>query len=680
MAIHLLDGSTFFVFDEVGDAHGIATDGLFFRDTRFLSVCRLRLNGERLVPLSSEKLAYYSARFFLTPPTTVYERPRLSVVRERTLGNGVHEDIEVLNHGPHETAIELEVELDADFRDLFEVKDELPKQGELEAEAREGELVLRYRRDGFVRETVIGFSEPASLAPGKPSRALLRAIVPAKGSWRVCMTVAPVVEVRFAPKYVCRTLARPVPEMEESFEQWLERAPKLRTDWDELKHTYETSVVDLAALRFFPGPGEGAIPAAGLPWFMALFGRDSIITSLQTIAFLPELAHCTLKALARRQARAYDDFRDAEPGKIPHEERHGELTILGERPHSPYYGSVDATPLYLILLDEYERWTGDEELVRALEPNARAALEWIDREGDRDGDGFVEYERRSPQGLENQCWKDSWNSILFADGEPARRPLAVVEVQGYVVAAKRAAARLAERVWGDAALADRLRLEAEQLVAAIDRAFWLPHRQAFALALDRDKRPVDSLTSNIGHLLWAGACPPGRVQAVRDRLMGEELYSGWGVRTMSTRDTGYSPIEYHNGTVWPHDSSLIAAGLARYGFRRDANRIALAIVEAASHFHWRLPEVFAGYGREQSGFPVEYPTASSPQAWASGAPLLLLATMLGLVTSEDGELLSGPHLPPVVELIELTELRHRGRRYRLRAGNGGFELSACAPG
>jgi glycogen debranching enzyme len=626
--------------------------------------------------LSSEKTSYYAVRFFLTPLTAVHESPQLSVVRERALGNGVHEDIEVLNHRPDRVEIELEVELDADFRDLFEVKDALPPQGEIEVRGEDGELVFSCRRGAFERATVIGFSRPASITPGRPARALLAASIPAKGSWSVCMTVAPVVDRRYMPKYVCRTMREPQPEMEESFEEWLGRSPRLRTDWDNLKHAYATSVVDLAALRFFPGPGEGAVPAAGLPWFMALFGRDSIITSLQTVAFMPELARCTLKALARRQATAYDDFRDAEPGKIPHEERHGPLTLLGERPHSPYYGSADATPLYLVLLDEYERWTGDAELVRELEPVARAALAWIDGDGDRDGDGFVEYERRSPQGLDNHCWKDSWNSILFADGTPARPPLAVVEIQGYAVAAKRACARLAERIWGDEALAVRLRAEAEHLVAAIDQAFWLPERQAYALALDRDKRPVDSLTSNIGHLLWAGACPPERAASIRDRLMGEELFCGWGVRTMSSADAGFNPIEYHNGTVWPHDSSLIAAGLARYGFREEANRIATALIEAAAHFQWRLPEVFAGYPLRLCSFPVRYPTASSPQAWAAGAPLLLLSAMLGLQATADGKLRAQPRLPAGVELIELAGLRHRGHGHRLLAGADGFELAS----
>lgn len=384
-AFYVLDGSSFFVSDDLGDANGVSTDGLFLDDTRFLSVCRLRLNGQPLVPLAAERTSYHAARFVSTLAASVHEQPSISVVRERALGNGVHEDVELLNHRVEDVEVELEIELDSDFRDLFEVKNDLPKQGELSARVDRDELVLRYSRDGFRRETVVSFSEPASLQPGSPSRAVLHSTVPGKGSWRVCMIVSPVLGVRCKPKYGCREMREPRPEMEESFECWLELAPSLDTDWDALQHTYETSVLDLAGLRFFPEPGEEPVPAAGLPWFMALFGRDSIITSLQTIAFFPELARSTLKALGRRQAQDYDDFRDAEPGKIPHEERRGEMTLLGRTPQSPYYGTADATPLYLILLEEYERWTGDEKLVLELEGTARAALEWIDRDGDRDG-------------------------------------------------------------------------------------------------------------------------------------------------------------------------------------------------------------------------------------------------------------------------------------------------------
>jgi glycogen debranching enzyme len=399
-----------------------------------------------------------------------------------------------------------------------------------------------------------------------------------------------------------------------------------------------------------------------MPWFMAVFGRDSIITSYQALPFTPELATATLGFLAARQATALDEFRDAEPGKIMHELRYGELTVFGERPHSPYYGTADATPLFLVLLDEYERWTGDRDLVARLEPNARAALEWIDRYGDRDGDGYVEYERRNTvTGLENQCWKDSGNSILFADGTVAPTPRATCEIQGYVYDAKVRCARLAREVWGDPALAVRLEREAGELKRRFDADFWLPARGAFALALDGHKRRVDSLTSNIGHLLWSGIVDDAKAGAVVGHLMGKRMFSGWGVRTMADGEGGYNPIEYHNGTVWPHDNSIIAAGLARYGYRAEAARIARAQFEAAAYFEFRLPETFAGYPRELTHFPVEYPSASSPQAWAAGTPLLLLRVLLGLEPT-GGQLTTDPFLPEGIGRLALRGIPGRWGR------------------
>jgi glycogen debranching enzyme len=415
-------------------------------------------------------------------------------------------------------------------------------------------------------------------------------------------------------------------------ESWMGKAPELEADSASLARTYRASLSDLGALRLHPDLVEGAtLPAAGLPWFMALFGRDSLLTSFQALPYLPGLAATTLRVLAARQATTRDDFHEQEPGKILHELRFGELTAFGDRPHSPYFGSADATPLFLVLLDEYHRWSGNDDLVRELEPNARAALAWIDGSGDADGDGYVEYECRNPRtGLVNQCWKDSWDSIQFADGHLARGPIATCEIQGYVYDAQRRCARLAREVWGDPALCERLEQRAASLRTSFQRDFWMPERGSFALALDGDKRQVDSLTSNIGHLLWSGLLVDDEAAVVAERLLGEELHSGWGVRTLGSREAGYNPLGYHTGTVWPHENSLIAAGLARYGHRDAASTIASVILRAAPFFEHRLPEVFAGYPASMTTVPVAYPTASRPQAWAAGAPLMLLTTLLEL--------------------------------------------------
>ena len=350
------------------------------------------------------------------------------------------------------------------------------------------------------------------------------------------------------------------PDMERSLDRWIDDAPRLKCDWEPLKRTYRRSLIDLAALQFSPPVlGGRSLPAAGLPWFMTMFGRDSIFTSLQSLPFTPELAGATLRALGVWQGSRVDDFRDEDPGRILHEVRYGEMAAFEERPHSPYYGSVDATPLYVILLDEYERWTGDRKLVRDLEPEARAALAWIDDYADLMGNGYISYRRRNEKsGLENQAWKDSWNSISFSDGRLPGFPRATCELQGYAYDAKVRGARLARAVWKDPEFADRLERQAADLKRRFNRDFWVEDGEYFALALDPDGKKVDALASNIGHLLWSGIVDASKAKAIVGHLMGPRLYSGWGVRTLAVGEGRYNPIGYHLGTVWPFDNSFIA--------------------------------------------------------------------------------------------------------------------------
>jgi glycogen debranching enzyme len=646
-----LHGDTFVVSDLHGDIDASPTDpeGLFSQDTRFLSRWRLTVNGVKPGVLSTDDLQYDSAQFFLVPTTgTIYVDAALSIRRVRRVSSGIHEEITVLNHSPLATDVELRIEAASDFADLFEVKDALPKKGERYQRVEKNALVLGYRRNKFVRETRIQPSTPANIDERGLS---FRAHVEPHGEWTT--------EIDVSLSGFAGGQARARTRPGQSVDTWVKAAPQLTSSWPTLERTYERSLVDLAALRFYPllAPGE-AVPAAGLPWFMALFGRDSIITSLQALPFAPELAETTLRVLGLRQGTRLDEFRDEEPGKILHESRQGELTAFEERPHSPYFGSADATPLFLVLLDEYERWTGNEGLVRELERPARAALEWIDKYGDRDGDGYVEYQRKRDTGLENQCWKDSPNSIIFADGSMSKLPRACCEIQGYAYDAKVRAARLARQVWGDHELANRLERQAAELKRRFNRDFWVAERQFFALALDGDKRQVDSLTSNIGHLLWSGIVDDDKIDACVRHLMSDALYSGWGVRTMARGEGGYNPIGYHLGTVWPHDNSIIALGLRRCGRREEAARVALGILDAARYFDYRLPEAFAGYERSRTRFPVEYPTACSPQAWATGAPLLLLRALLGL-EPVDGRLLVDPAVPTTIERVELIGIAGR---------------------
>ncbi|HLG77540.1 MAG TPA: glycogen debranching N-terminal domain-containing protein, partial [Ktedonobacteraceae bacterium] len=548
--ISVLEGNNFVVSDLRGDIDASPTEtlGLFAWDTRFLSRWLLTVDGLRLNVLSTDDLDYFYVQYFLVPGTgTIYVDADLSIIRKRAVGNGFHEDLTILNH--KDTPVDLKVRMEAgsDFADLFEVKDALKKKGAFYHRIEPDRLILGYRRDHFVRETLIAASAKADIDEHGLS---FTVHIDPHGEWTTCLNV--VVALTGFGEYRKETTyghgdQRSRSTVKKNLQKAGEAIPRLSCDWPALPVTYRRSIIDLASLRFYPlALGGQAVPAAGLPWFMTLFGRDSLITSYQALPFASSAAVATLRVLAQRQGTRIDDFRDEEPGKILHEARFGEMTAFEERPHSPYYGAADATPLFLILLDEVERWTGNVELVRQLEWEARAALRWIDEYGDRNGDGYVEYARRNQQtGLENQCWKDSWNSILFADGTLSRLPRATCEIQGYVYDAKRRCARLAREFWNDPALAERLEKEAAELKRRFNQDFWLADRQCFALAIDGDGRKVDALTSNIGHLLWSGIVEQDKVKAIVTHLLGPRLYSGWGVRTMAEGEGGYNPIGYH---------------------------------------------------------------------------------------------------------------------------------------
>jgi glycogen debranching enzyme len=650
-SLTILDGSTFFVSDVTGDVEAVRAEGFFHADMRHLSRWLLRVDGEPPQTLSSKAIDYYSARVAGAACRDESDTLTVSVRRERFVSGGVHEDLIVENLTEDARELELVLEFGSDFGDIFECRTHPRKQGRTTTETGEREVSLRYERGDFSRATLIRFSQPCVL---EGDHATFAVTLGPRETWKTCVDVIPVVDGEERPsRRRCGEFGRPEPDMPMSLDEWLETAPRLETEWDALRHTYRQSLLDLAALRFRAlGDAGGALPAGGLPWYMALFGRDSIVAASQLLPFHPQLARTTLETLARLQATERDDFRDAEPGKILHELRRGELAILGDVPHSPYYGTHDATPLFLVLLDEYERWTSDRALVRSLERVARAAIHWIEDEADLDGDKLLEYRKRSPAGLDNQAWKDSGDAILFADGRRAEPPIATCEVQGYAYDALRRTARLAREVWDDARFASRLDAAAEELRARVEELFWLGERGHYALALDGDKAQVDALTSNIGHLLWSGLASSDRACATVEKLMSAELFSGWGVRTMSSADAGYNPLAYHDGSVWPHDTALVAEGMRRYGYREEASCVAVALLEAAEAFGGRLPELFAGFERSATGFPVEYDGASRPQSFAAGAPLLALRTLLGLDV-RDGEVVSDPWLPDDIPAIAI---------------------------
>jgi glycogen debranching enzyme len=438
---------------------------------------------------------------------------------------------------------------------------------------------------------------------------------------------------------------------------WEQDCTKFKSSNEIFNTMLSTSLLDFYSLQIHEGPNKAI--AAGVPWFAALFGRDSLISSFQTLALNPSLARGTLRSLAARQGQVKCADNDEEPGKILHELRFGEMTATGEVAFGKNYGSVDATPLFIILLSEYFQWTGDQELLEEMRSPLSAALNWLIEYGDTDGDGLIEYHRKTDKGLLNQGWKDSGDAMAHADGTPAQAPIALVEEQGYAADAFRRAAALI-RLLGDPEQADRLTTRSNELMQKLDQSFWLAEDAYYAMALDRDKRPLTVMSSNPGHLLFTHTINDQRARDVVTKLMAQGLFSGWGIRTLSDEEQTYNPMSYHRGSVWPHDNSLIAFGMVRYGYNQEASAILSALFEASLHFReYRLPELFCGNQRHHRDEPVQYPVSCSPQAWASGTPIVILTALLGLKPdASSGELkIVNPRLPEFLTFLEIRDLR-----------------------
>jgi glycogen debranching enzyme len=667
----LLDGSTFVVCDQRGDVDGVAAaSGFFAADTRFLSRSVLTIDGERGDPVAFEQRAPHVAVFDLEWGTG------LALRRELFVGRGLEEVATVWNRSDREVEAVLELELASDFADIFAVKrvEDLGAPGTSEVAASRPERwqdahTVEFADQGFPARTLVHLAPGPDDADGGTARYRLR-LAPGE-RWQLRVAVQWL--LKDTPELDAAAFEAGLQDdrrdRDASLAAWWRSAPRLQAPAEAaLELTWAQSLADLAALRL-RWAGSGMVPAAGLPWFMTLFGRDTLITSFQELLLGPDAAAGALRALADAQAETDDPERDAEPGKIVHELRRGKTALIWT---DRYYGTVDATPLFLVLLSELWRWTGDDEIVLELEHAARGALDWIDSSGDRDGDGFVEYLRRASHGIDNQNWKDSYNSMVFHDGSLAHAPIAPVEVQGYVYDAKVRMAELARRVWRDEATAVRLAGEAATLRERFDAAFWLPERGWYALGLDAEKRPVDALASNMGHLLWSGIVPADRVAEVAAKLVSGPLWSGWGVRTLAADEPAFDPLEYHNGTVWPHDNSLIALGLAQAGRRAEAERVVRALLDCAPFFEYRLPELFAGGERRGDEAPGVVPTSARPQAWAAGTPLLLLRAQLGLEPDPEARALrvTADTLPAWLEGFTLDRIPAFGRHWRVRVENG----------
>ncbi|MGP8163431.1 MAG: glycogen debranching N-terminal domain-containing protein [Acidimicrobiales bacterium] len=643
--VTLVEGTSFAISAPNGDIDPGGPQGLFYRDTRYLSGWRLRIDDVPVQPLAVVPSDPFAARFLgRVRPREGQADSTLFVIRERFVGDGMQEDLVLRNLGVETTACSISVDVEADFAHLFDVKEGRARsRGETDVIVTETALVFTYAyRESTRRITVV--PPPGSrVASGVITT---QAVVPPRSEWRACFEISLELDgERVEPRYRCgEPVDRSTPAAR--LRAWEQATPKVETDDEDINRTFGRSVPDLGVLRIFDPDEPGvAVLAAGAPWFMTLFGRDSLITSWMTVGVDPTIAVGTLLTLARYQGERVDPRTEEEPGRILHEMRSGMTGAAARGAESIYYGSIDATPLFVMLLGELHSWGVDGEIVDRLLPHADRALDWIGNYGDGDGDGFVEYQRSTDRGLVHQGWKDSFDGINFANGRLAEPPIALCEVQGYVYAAYLARARIA-RSRGDTETATSFEERARLLRRAFNEHFWLADKGHLAIGLDAEKRPIDALTSNIGHCLWTGVVDESHAAAMAARLLSEEMFTGWGVRTLASSMGAYNPVSYHNGSVWPHDSAIAAAGLMRYGFVREAQTIAKGLFDVAAAFDGRLPELLCGFAREEFTAPIGYPTSCSPQAWASATPFILLRTLLRLDPSvADATVWLAPQLP-----------------------------------
>lgn len=662
--IVISDGSSFLVTASDGSINDNLPQGFFVRDTRLISYYEISLNRSRLLLLASSIITHHSAIYQFTNPelsTVSGKLPQgcLIVTIKRDIVGGMHEDIDITNHYSKPIDFQLMLAIRSDFADIFEVKaKQILTRGETETTWHDEKLTTEYRDGTFHRGIIV---QP-TCASSKPRYANGRLffdirLEPGK-TWHTCINFNVIADGDvLSSQQTCSAPHETAAGKER--DDFINGATKLRSRNTEIAQFYQQALVDLGALRIEVEDNSQKfwMPAAGIPWFMAVFGRDAVIASLQTMAVAHQFARGTLVRLTQLQATEVDDWRDAQPGKMLHELRENELTKLGKLPYSPYYGTIDTTILWIITLAETYAWNGDRAMLEECRSPLEKALTWIKKYGDFDGDGFVEYVSRSPVGLRNQGWKDSGDAIIYPNGSLVEPPIALCEVQGYVYYAWQRAADLYD-IWEEGDYANKLRSQADDLYQRFNERFWMEDEDFYCLGLDKDKRQIRSITSNPGHLLMSGIVPPERAKKLVKRLFQKDLWCGWGIRTLSANHLAYNPISYQLGSVWPHDNSLIAAGLKRYGYHQEANRIAEGIFAAASYFDaGRMPELFAGLKRQPNGFPVPYPDANIPQAWAAGSIFLLIRTILGLeANAPKRQLKIQPLLPewlPDVELIDL---------------------------
>jgi glycogen debranching enzyme len=682
LAIH--QGNAVLITEPDGQIAWPTQMGLYFFDTRMISAWSLYANGVEWDLLNSGTPAYYLARIYLTNRAFSSETgeiaPRtLSLVVSRRIDQGVHEDFDLANHSAFPVRFNLEVVIRSDFADVFEVKqDHIVRRGRITSEWSDAAQCLRnsYTNQDFHRSLAVTACRTPTPAVYANGRISFEVILEPGQSWHSCLKyhMHNGDTLHDAPEECANE--HHGTETSDIMEEWRAGVTKLESSSSSFEELYTQAVDDMAALRLPTGTTDNMefVPAAGLPWFVALFGRDSLIVSLQNALVYPGFARGALDVLGQWQATELDEYRDAEPGKILHELRRGELAHFKLIPHTPYFGTADATPLYLVTLHMAWRCTGDMAMVKRLLPVAEGCLEWIDSWGDRDGDGFQEYQTRSKAGYENMAWKDAGDSVMHADGTLVVGPKALCELQGYVFQAWTGMAEIYDAL-GQTDRAAALRAKAATLFHRFNETFWNEEGGYYAYALDGEKRQVLSVASNPGHLLWSGIVPKDRAARVVARLMEPDMWSGWGIRTLSAKHPSYNPYSYQNGSVWPHDNGLIAQGFKRYGFAAEANRVARDVTLAAGFFTLdQLPELYAGIQRHDGTFPVQYLGANVPQAWAAGSVFSLVQAMVGFQPDAPaGQLALDPALPDWLPDLTLRDLRVGEMVFDIRFARDGAE-------
>jgi glycogen debranching enzyme len=684
--ISIHQGQTVLITDPDGQIGWPSERGLYFLDTRVISAWSVQANGEELELLNGGPITYYAQRIFLTnrqfmtedgpiPPRTI------GFTLGRSISGGMHEDLDITNNGMKPVRFQLEIMLRCDFADVFEVKsNNIVRRGRITTEWSQEKQQLRtsYTNGDFHRAVTITAAQASQEAVYANGRLSFEIALQPGDAWHACLhyTLENGDQI-FEPTDAC------IAQWESSHHAddlaaWLGNVTKVQTSNEEFYRLYRQALEDMAALRL-PITGTDHmvfLPAAGLPWFVAPFGRDSLIVSLQNILIYPEFARGALDILGSLQAKVDDPYRDAEPGKILHELRFGELAHFKLIPHTPYYGTADATPLYLVTLHAAWRATGDKELLERHLSTAEACLSWIDNYGDRDGDGFQEYQTRSSAGYENMAWKDSGDSVMYPDGTLVKGPKALCELQGYVYNAWIRMAEIYDAL-GQPEKAQALRDKAASLFERFNAAFWDDGLGCYAYALDGDKAKVLTVASNMGHCLLAGIVPPERAKAVVQRLMAPDMWTGWGIRTLSAQHPAYNPYNYQTGSVWPHDNAIIALGFKFYGFGKEAAMIAHDISKAASHFLLnQLPELYTAFERDETTFPIQYIGANVPQAWAAGSAFMLVQALLGFVPDAPrNRLYIDPWLPAWLPDLTVRDLRIGQNKLAIRFWREGDETA-----